>query len=199
MNNTKKFVLLNVAEVFLGLLSAPTFAADEPSTSSYLAIVERANVAKFWIRRDMGAKSPVYPRELFLDGRSACITAGYSIEKEGHTGILKVLRVFSPGRPLTGTARKATETKVSEYLGTLEYDPTPENPERTPIFTREAVIVFFTGKGFSGRRVDPRDLATHCAVRSLSAELKEPAQGQLPLTEDPIEVEVTRTRVLRVD
>lgn len=180
--------------VMLALLISGAVVAEDEVTEKLL-VVEFADQTKYWVRKDNGAaQSPTYPIALAVDSKMACVNVAYSIESDGLVGLVKPLKVHAIGRALTRKSHKALMDSVNAYFAGLAHVPGPHNAGRAAIFTRDAVIVFVLGEGFDVEEIDPRKLASHCAIESLEAELAQPSLKSATLTEDPIEVVASRVR-----
>ena len=172
-------------------LFVPVSAADAQEHK----IVERSELAKFWLSEEFGADQLEITMGVGRDMTYGCATFGYVIDRSGIAKNTVLLRVASSKGMRYSRRDQLSRYIASLLVSTVKYSPAPENQEKTEVFT--SVTLSFLGKGIkqslSAAEQDAanKQLQDYCRIDRLRAWLGSHDVEKLPVIDVAPELQKT--------
>ncbi len=108
-------------------------------------IVERSELAKFWLPDNFGGDQLEFTMGVGRDMSYGCASFGYIVDSGGNATRPVVLRIAS-SKAMRISRREEISGFIAYFLAhNVKYMPAPENHDRAEVFT--SVTISFLGKG----------------------------------------------------
>ncbi|HEX6832999.1 MAG TPA: TonB family protein [Rudaea sp.] len=104
-------------------------AAAEPE----YAVVDGDALRSYWVAAGKHS-GPSYPRSLFVKGIESCVALGFSIDADGKTENITVLRTVT-NKPNEKDAIAKFHAAAVQAAAQWRYEPAAENAARKPVYT----------------------------------------------------------------
>lgn len=114
------------------LLSVMLVSSVAAQDSSYV-VLEEGKIAPFWTVAEKG-EAVHFPRELVKNHVEGCLAVGFSVESDGHTANVMVVRSAFSERATKGNIAEI-ESRVRRNLATTRYSATSANSDHKAVYT----------------------------------------------------------------